>query len=77
MKGQVTLTAILFTAIGLFVLVGFLPALNASFGPDSSGFASLDSMGQSIVSLIIPIMFIGMIVSFWSYVNPTRPQGGG
>lgn len=69
MKGQVTIIAIVMTVFTLVLFAGFFPLIQALI---NQMFPSLDNMSQTIVSLIIPMMLIGIIISFWAYVAPQR-----
>lgn len=70
-RGQVTVEGIIYTFISLLLLIGLQPALNNVI---STALGQSDDFTSLILSLIIPLMFIGIIWGFLKYAFPSRTQ---
>lgn len=68
-RGQLTIIGIIFLLVSLVVFVGLQPVLNDLI---SSALGVSDTLTASVLRLLVPLVVIGIMISFLMYVLPQR-----
>lgn len=69
MRGQLTVLGLIMGFMAIVVFIGLLPALS---GIINQGLETADDFTDTILTLMIPMIAIGIIYSIWIYVVPHR-----
>jgi uncharacterized BrkB/YihY/UPF0761 family membrane protein len=68
-RGQLTIIGIIFLLVSLVVFVGLQPVLNDLV---STALPVSDTLTAAVLRLLVPLVVIGIMISFLIYVLPQR-----
>jgi len=71
--GQLSIVNIIFFAILVFIMAIFSGVLN-SFLVDMAVANNATGLTLTLMQLIVPMMWLGLIITFFLYITPIRPQ---
>lgn len=72
-KGQLSIINIIFYLILVFIMAIASGVIN-EFLTTAATAANYSGLTLTLVQLIVPFMWLGLIITFFLYVVPVRPQ---
>ena len=73
LKGQLSMINIIFFTILVFIMAivsGVINSFLTQFATDMN----FTGLTLTLVQLVVPFMWLGLIITFFLYVTPIRPQ---
>jgi MFS-type transporter involved in bile tolerance (Atg22 family) len=72
-KGQLSMVNIIFFLILVFIMA-IVTSVISPFLAERIATDNITGMSATLMNLIVPFMWLGLVITFFLYVTPIRPQ---